>query len=164
MKPNFAPKLRPNLSRRPPRKRPRLDALVRSFALQLTVDFGLEIEQEPRAFRKRVLRLLGAALPVKNGRPQLETVKRAVQMRGQGSSWRAIYTVCIPHTIAGDSRQLAQSRLRSAVRARRRRRIKSRNTRTTLSEQKESGHSSRNKSAQCDSALTGFARPPQHPL
>jgi hypothetical protein len=162
MKPNFAPKLRPNLSRRRPRKGPSLDALVWSFALQLTVDFGLEIEHELRAFRKRVLRLLGVALPVKNGRPQLETVTRAVEMRAQGSSWRAIYTVCVPHTVAGDSRQLAQSRLRSAVRARRRRRIKSRNTRTTLSEQKESGHPSSNKSAQSDSALTGLARPFQH--
>lgn len=140
MEPDFAPKLRPNLGDgKPPGSRAQAGALgrkslrraVRNFARQLRADFPAEIERDPRGFRTRVLRLLRAALPVKSGRPRSEPVTRAAEMRAQGKSWRAIYAACIPLHVIGDSRILAQSRLRSAFRARRRRmnkfgRIKSR--------------------------------------
>ena len=122
MEPDFAPKLRPNSTHRPTRKRPvNLSTLVRKFARLLRRRFAIEIEHNPRLFRERVLRLLTSALPARHGRPRIETVSRATEMRAQGKDWRAVYVACIPTTVAGDARQVAQSRLRSAVRARRRR-------------------------------------------
>ena len=121
MEPDFAPKLRPNSTHRSSRTRPiNLSALVRKFAGLLRRRFAVEIEHNPRLFRKRLLRLLTTALPARHGRPRIEAVSRATEMRAQGKDWRAVYVACIPTTVAGDSRQVAQSRLRSAVRARRR--------------------------------------------
>lgn len=97
-----------------------LRAITREFAARLRVEFASEIEQEAGAFKRRVVRLLKAELPPGPGRPYAEVVTRAMQMRMQGKSWREIYANCLPEKIAGpDSLQLAQSRLRSAVRARR---------------------------------------------
>ena len=97
-----------------------LGALVRGFVQELRAEFVGEIERDPRAFRKRVIHLFRVALPVDRGRPRLETVTRAFEMRRHGKDWRVIYPACIPRDLLGDSRILAQSRLRSAVRARRR--------------------------------------------
>ena len=41
--------------------------------------------------------------------------------RAGGLFWRAVYAACVPETVNGNSRQLAQARLRAAVRARMRR-------------------------------------------
>jgi len=118
MEGDFAPKLRPNLSHHSQDEG--LATAVRRFILQLRSEFGAEIERDPRGFRIRVIRLLTTALPLKNGRPRLENVTRAHEKWRQGKNWREIYTVCIPPGLSGDSLVLAQSRLRSAVRARRR--------------------------------------------
>jgi hypothetical protein len=98
-----------------------LASVVERFARELRGKFPDEIESAPRAFKRRVIRSLRAALPPGPGRPCAAAVSLAVQMRAQGSSWSVIYAMCIPSTLARDSRQLAQLRLRSAVRARRRR-------------------------------------------
>jgi hypothetical protein len=123
MEPDFAPKLRPNSSDRPPRKQlAELRETTRRFTVELRRQFADEIEYDARSFKLRVLALVKQGLPPKRGRPCDKAVTRAVEMRAQGRDWRAIYADCIPATTAGDSRQVAQSRLRSAVRARRRRR------------------------------------------
>jgi len=86
----------------------------------LRTNFTSEIERDPRGFRMRLLRLLRFAFPVKNGRPRMETVTRATEMRRQGKSWREVYAACIAAGKVGDSLSVAQCRLRSAVRARQR--------------------------------------------
>jgi len=96
-------------------------AIVRKFARQLRCEFAGEIERNPNSFSKHVVRLLKAALPLKHGRPQSEAVSVATEMRVRGRNWRTIYAACISDSLAADSRQLAQLRLRSAVRKRRRR-------------------------------------------
>jgi hypothetical protein len=102
--------------------------MIREFVKQVRHEFGYEMQHDSRGFRKRMLRLLRSALPVTHGRPRLEAVSRAAEMQAQGNSWRAIYAVCIPEAITADSRQLAQSRLRSAVRSRRQRARTARST------------------------------------
>ena len=97
-----------------------LSIITRRFAARLRAEFAFEIEQDAGAFKRHVVALLRAELPPRPGRPRAELVTRAVQMRTQGTSWREIYLECLPDEIVGpESRQLAQSRLRSAVRARR---------------------------------------------
>jgi hypothetical protein len=120
MIPGSAPELRPRSSRPSLRKEPSLADAIRRFARDLRTEFAGEIARDARAFRKRVLHLFRTALPVDRGRPRLMAVTRATEMRAQGKCWRAIYAVCIAPDLRGDSRILAQSRLRGAVRARRR--------------------------------------------
>jgi hypothetical protein len=95
--------------------------IVRKFVEELRTHFRSEIEHDPRLFKGKVLRMLKASLPPGPGRPRAELVSLAAKMRAQGKSWCAIYAECVSTTLAGDSRQVAQSRLRSAVRSRRRR-------------------------------------------
>lgn len=122
MEPDFAPKLRPNATQRPRRKRAgELRVALLKFTLHLRREFAEEIEADPQTFKRRAIWFLKRGLPPGPGRPYDAAVTRAVKMRAQGNSWRAIYTECLPACLNADSRQLAQSRLRSAVRARRRR-------------------------------------------
>jgi hypothetical protein len=92
---------------------------VRRFASQLCAHFREEIEREPRAFKLRAIRLLKSALPPGPGRPCVAIVSQATEMRARGQSWQQIYAVCLGSCVEPHFRQLAQSRLRSAVRARR---------------------------------------------
>ena len=118
----FGPNLDPRFPARTEKEAPQfLRETIREFAKYLQYSFAEEIEYDPSLFRKRVIHLLKTALPSPHGRPRLKIVSIAADMRAQGKSWLAVYTACIPALLAGDSRQLAQSRLRSAVRARRRR-------------------------------------------
>ena len=97
-----------------------LRATVRKFAARLREQFESEIERDTRGFKCRVVTLLKESLPPGPGRPCTEIVTRATSMRAQGRSWQEIYAGCLLHVEGGsDSRQIAQSRLRSAVRARR---------------------------------------------
>lgn len=92
---------------------------VRRFANLLCLDFASEIERDAGEFKRRVIRLLKGALPPGPGRPCAKLVTRATYMRTKGKSWQEIYAECLSGIIsAPESRQLQQSRLRSAVRAR----------------------------------------------
>lgn len=96
-----------------------LRATTREFAARLRAEFASEIEQDARGFKRRVLGFLKGELPPGPGRPCEEIVTCAARMRTEGRNWQEIYAVCLPHVAEPDSRHLAQSRLRSAVRARR---------------------------------------------
>jgi hypothetical protein len=91
------------------------------FTAWLIGEFASEIERDPRGFKRQVISAIRTELPPWPGRPAAEIVTRAARMRARGKSWQRIYTECIPTCLIGDSRQLAQSRLRAAIRARVRR-------------------------------------------
>jgi hypothetical protein len=95
-----------------------LRTMMREFAARLLAEFALEIERDPRGFKERALRLLRQNLPPRPGRPCDGQITRAAMMRAQGKDWREIYAACLPNTLLPESRQVAQSRLRSAVRSR----------------------------------------------
>jgi hypothetical protein len=98
-----------------------LQQIVQDFAARLKHDFASEIERDPRGFKRRVIRTLNSELPPRPGRPCIAVVSRAVEMRARGQSWQQVYAVCLASDQERSFRQLAQSRLRSAVRARRKR-------------------------------------------
>jgi len=130
--PDFAGKVRPNLSQHCPSRKPiaKLGVAIRKFARQLRAEFAGEIERDLRAFRTHVVRFLRAELPLRRGRPCDAAITRAVEMRRTREPWHSIYLVCVPFFQRLDpyARHLAQTRLRSAVRsrrnARRRRKVK----------------------------------------
>ncbi len=108
-----------------------LDRTIRQIAACLKRDFAAEIARDAAAFKRRAVHRLKLHLPPGPGRPCLESVTRAADMRSQGKPWREIYHVCIPDYAKLDpaSRQVAQWNLRNAVRSRRnsrRRRSKAR--------------------------------------
>jgi hypothetical protein len=95
-----------------------LGALVQEFGDLLRREFAANIERDARGFKRDALCLLRAALSPGPGRPRSEAVTLAIELRAQGKPWQAIYSQCIPSALVDDARQLAQSRLRSAVRSR----------------------------------------------
>jgi hypothetical protein len=96
-----------------------LPTRVRVFAHCLRIDFASDIERNAGEFKRRVIRLFKAELHPKPGRPRTEHVTRASEMRRQGKTWQQVYAECLRHVIGtSDSRQLAQYRLRCAVRSR----------------------------------------------
>jgi hypothetical protein len=98
-----------------------LRSTVRKFGRCLCHDFDKEIERDPSRFKQRVLALLQAELPPSPGRPRSKHITLAAAMHEKGESWRKVYSACVPKVLNGDSRQVAQTRLRAAVRARVRR-------------------------------------------
>lgn len=104
-----------------------LRATMREFTAKLRREFAADIERDAVGFRRDAVYLLSAALSPGPGRQLSKAVTLASELRAQGKSWQVIYAQCIPASLVDDSRQLAQSRLRSAVRSRRnvRRRRKS---------------------------------------
>jgi hypothetical protein len=98
---------------------PDLERIVQNFAARLRSEFCTEIGDDERGFKRRAVRLLGAALSPGPGRPRSEAVTLAIELLAQGKPWQAIYAQCIPLSVVDDSRQIAQSRLRDAVRSRR---------------------------------------------
>ena len=114
-----------------------LSTIVREFAHRLRLEFAPDIERDAGEFKRRVIRLLKADLPPGPGRPRTEIVTRAAEMRTQGKTWQQVYAECLSHVVgSSDSRQLAQSRLRCAVRSRRavRKRRKSSGFKSTSSD------------------------------
>jgi hypothetical protein len=103
----------------PPSELPDLDRMVLDFAARLRSEFTAEIGRDARGFKRHVVRLLAAALSPGPGRPRSKVVTLAIELRAQGKPWQVIYSQCISSSIAGDSRQVEQSRLRCAVRSRR---------------------------------------------
>lgn len=108
-----------------------LDRAIRRFAARLKRDFAAEIARDPASFKHRAVHRLKVYLPPGPGRPCLDSVTQAGELRTQGKPWKEIYPACIPTYLDLDaaSRQVAQWHLRNAVRARRntrRRRSKAR--------------------------------------
>ena len=99
----------------------KLEGRVRKFAACLRCDFAEAIARDPSAFKKRVVRFIRLALPPRRGRPPLEVVTRASNLRSQKKPWLEVYRACIEGfaNLEPGNRQLATSALRSAVRARR---------------------------------------------
>lgn len=98
-----------------------LRSTVRKIVNELRRDFAADLERDASRFKRRVIALLQAELPPRPGRPRLKHVCLAVAMRERRESWRGVYAACVPQELHGDSRQLAEVRLRAAVRARVRR-------------------------------------------
>jgi hypothetical protein len=98
-----------------------LAGTIQNFAARLRSEFRAEIDRDAPGFKRDAVRLLGAALSSGPGpgRPRSEAVTLAIELRAQGKPWQAIYAQCIPSSVVDDSRQIAQSRLRDAVRCRR---------------------------------------------
>lgn len=98
-----------------------LDRTVRSFAERLTREFPREIAQDPPAFKRRVVHDLKVSLPPYPGRPALESVSKATELREKKKAWREVYCACIPGYADLDrpNRHLAEYNLRAAVRSRR---------------------------------------------
>ena len=104
----------------PTKSRRNLDRTMRQVAARLKRDFAAEIEDNPAAFKRRALHALRIHLPPGPGRPCLDFVTRAVDMRAHGNAWKEIYP-CIPDwpNLNPAFRSVAQWTLRAAVRSRR---------------------------------------------
>lgn len=91
------------------------------FASLLKIHFANLISEDPTEFKKVVLHLVRRELPPGRGRPCDDAVTRASDLLATGKPWQKIYPSCIPDFKYLDpaSRQVAQSRLRCAVRSRR---------------------------------------------
>ena len=97
-----------------------LSRTVRQFVSRLLDEFSADIEKDPSRFKHQVVQLLKAELPPGPGRPRGAGISRAAEMREEGRAWREVYAECLVDKSGGpESRQVIQSRLRSAVRARR---------------------------------------------
>lgn len=96
-----------------------LEKTIQDFSARLHSEFREAITHDPHGFKRRVVSLIRASLALKSGRPRSEIVTRAVSMHQQGKSWAEIYSSCLPLDSGAAVRQLDQSRLRTAVRARR---------------------------------------------
>jgi hypothetical protein len=106
--------------------------LVQGVVRHLSVNFVSDIERNASDFKRRVIRFFRSELPSRHGRPRIDTVTRAAETPNQEKTWQQIYVECLAHDMSGpDSRQVAQSRLRSAVRVR----LKSRQRQATTLKQ-----------------------------
>jgi len=102
----------------------RVRSTIRQFVARLRVEFAPEIARDPRGFKRGVVHLLKVELPPYSGRPSHENVTRADEMRKAGKGWKEIYVVCLPQRANPVLCQRDQYLLRGAVRARRRRRMR----------------------------------------
>jgi hypothetical protein len=93
---------------------------IRDFTDSLRRDHSRAIDADARGFKHRVLRLVRLSLPPGPGRPSKEMITRAVELRAQDRPWLEVYRECIPGFpgLGEGLRQLAMTRLRSAVRSR----------------------------------------------
>lgn len=98
-----------------------LSRQIRDFTDSLRHNHARAIASDAREFKRRVLRLVRLGLPPGPGRPSKEMITRAIELRAQDKPWLEVYRECIPgFTGLGEGlRQLAMTRLRSAVRSRR---------------------------------------------
>ena len=98
----------------------KLEQVVREFARRLKRLFPEEIAQDPRGFKRTVVHLLKRNLPPGPGRTPLETITKAIQLRGLGRPWPDVYCACIPgyEALGKADRYLATSNLRGGLRSR----------------------------------------------
>ena len=94
-----------------------LEAGVREFADRLKRNFAQEIANNPRDFKKRVLRLIRHELPLKKGRPPSPQIEEALTMLRQGKSVRDVLRAQISGFDGLDvyGRYLAEKALRQAL-------------------------------------------------
>ena len=99
----------------------RLELLARDFAARLQRTFPQRIAQDPRAFKKAVLRCVRKELPPRRGRPNDPRIDAAVRMIESGKSARDVLRVQVPGFSQLDTygRYLAEKGLRAAVSRRR---------------------------------------------
>jgi hypothetical protein len=97
-----------------------LSRQIRDFTNSLRHDYARAIASDARGFKHRVLRQVRLGLPPGPGRPSKEMITRAVELRAQDRPWLEVYRECIPSFpgLGEGLRQLAMTRLRSAVRSR----------------------------------------------
>jgi len=104
-------------------RRGRKDLLRRMepFARLLRRDFALEIQDDPKKFKKQAVHALKRCLPPHPGRPQEAYVTRAIELRKQNVPWNEIYRQCIPNyqQLPLAEQRLAGYDLRAACRSRR---------------------------------------------
>ena len=94
---------------------------IRDFTDLLRRDYAREIARDVPGFKRNVVRMVRLGLPPGPGRPADGMVTLAVRLRARGVPWMRVYWECIPgFAELGDGiRQLAMTRLRTAVRSRR---------------------------------------------
>jgi hypothetical protein len=97
-----------------------LEAVIREFVTSLRQTFAEEQSRNQGAFERRAAKIFKKQImSCRAGRPRREAVTRATQLQRQGQSWQQIFALCLPTGLEGADRNMAQLRLRSAVRARR---------------------------------------------
>ena len=97
-----------------------IDRAVRSFCADLRREHSEQFEQDPRAFRARVVRYVKMSMPLRAGRPPKEEITVALKMRKAGSAWAEVFKRCLPSDSSGAERRVQELNLRCAVRARKR--------------------------------------------
>lgn len=98
------------------------DTIARNFARQLRQKFWREIADNPRDFKKQILRAIRRELPPGRGRPASPQIETAIKMLQQGKTVREV----LQHQVEGfeqvDSygRYLMEKALRQAMARRQR--------------------------------------------
>ena len=113
--------VRPPTSGKSRSRRPSLARTMQQTAARLRRDFAPRIAQDPRRFKRLAVSYLRNYLPPGPGRPAVDAVTEAMQLRKQGMEWKQIYPQCIPNhaQLEPAVRCQAESNLRGACRSRR---------------------------------------------
>ncbi len=97
-----------------------LQAVITEFVARLRQDFAEEQAQDQRAFERRAAKIFKKQIiSSRAGRPRNEIVTRAAEMRRQGKLWPQIFDDCLPANLERTARNMAKLQLRNAVRNRR---------------------------------------------
>jgi hypothetical protein len=96
--------------------------VTRAFADRLLRQFADEIGRDPRAFKKRILRLIRRQLPPRRGRPRDPKTEAALELLRQGKTVRQILRLQVRGFDQLDTygRYLAEKALRHAIARKRR--------------------------------------------
>ena len=94
---------------------------MRQIGVRIRRDYGPQISEDPRKFKKRAVHYLKRSLPPFPGRPREASLTKAIELHKADMEWRAIYPQCIPgHSEMPPAvRRQAESNLRAACRSRR---------------------------------------------
>lgn len=94
---------------------------ISQFVLSLRSRFQDQIDRDPRAFKKQVIRLIRQELPPRRGRPNDPRIDAAVRMVQQGRPVKDVLRSQIPGFDRLDTygRYLAEKGLRAAIARRR---------------------------------------------
>lgn len=94
-----------------------LESETRKFAEQLRRQFADQVRHDPRAFKKRVLRLIRRQLPPGRGRPRDPKTEEALELIRQGKTVRQVLRVQVRGFDQLDTygRYLAEKALRQAL-------------------------------------------------
>lgn len=100
-----------------------VERTITSFIKQLRRRFEIDLARDPKAFKKRVVKLVRRELPPRRGRPNDPRLDAAAQMVGHGKPLKEVLRSQIPNFDKLDTygRYLAEKGLRAALTRRRRR-------------------------------------------